>query len=107
MIACWILSMYLLYSYLSLWQRQIGIEIVSEKKKKKERNQLFISRPSHLPPESEAVGVKRAWEANVLVLQKRSEDHSASYQHLEKLLAQQAGLKAEVGLEYDFLFLLL
>ncbi|XP_063595747.1 coiled-coil domain-containing protein 40-like [Penaeus indicus] len=46
--------------------------------------------------ESEAVGVKRAWEANVLVLQKRSEDHSASYQHLEKLLAQQAGLKAEV-----------
>ncbi|XP_047499487.1 coiled-coil domain-containing protein 40-like [Penaeus chinensis] len=46
--------------------------------------------------ESEAVGVKRAWETNVLVLQKRSEDHSASYQHLEKLLAQQAGLKAEV-----------
>ncbi|XP_064080720.1 coiled-coil domain-containing protein 40-like [Macrobrachium nipponense] len=46
--------------------------------------------------ELEAVGVRRAWEANVLVLERRSQEQSEAEQHLQQLLAQHAGLRAEL-----------
>ncbi|KAK8733649.1 hypothetical protein OTU49_006407 [Cherax quadricarinatus] len=46
--------------------------------------------------ECESVGVKRAWETNVVTLQRRSQEHTYAHQHLQELLAQQAGLRAQV-----------
>ncbi|XP_066960823.1 LOW QUALITY PROTEIN: coiled-coil domain-containing protein 40 [Macrobrachium rosenbergii] len=46
--------------------------------------------------ELEAVGVRRAWEANVLVLERRSQEQSEAQQHLQQLLAQHAGLRTEL-----------
>lgn len=46
--------------------------------------------------ECEGVGVKRAWEANVVVLQRRSEEHAKAQEHLQQLTAERAGLKAQV-----------
>ncbi|XP_069174348.1 coiled-coil domain-containing protein 40-like [Procambarus clarkii] len=46
--------------------------------------------------ESESVGVRRAWETNVIMLQRRSQEQALVRQHLHELLAQQAGLRAQV-----------
>ncbi|XP_050700581.1 coiled-coil domain-containing protein 40-like isoform X2 [Eriocheir sinensis] len=60
----------------------------------KERARLQEEELLHL--ECEGVGVKRAWEANVVVLQRRSDEHARAQEHLQHLTAERAGLKAQL-----------
>ncbi|KAK7076865.1 hypothetical protein SK128_020038 [Halocaridina rubra] len=46
--------------------------------------------------ELEGVGVRRAWESNVLLLEKRSHEQSDAYKLLQELLGQLAGQKTEL-----------
>ncbi|XP_071542650.1 coiled-coil domain-containing protein 40 [Panulirus ornatus] len=46
--------------------------------------------------ESEGAGVRRAWEANVVTLQRRCQEQSQARQHLQQLLTQQAELRAQL-----------
>ncbi|XP_063865532.1 coiled-coil domain-containing protein 40-like isoform X2 [Scylla paramamosain] len=60
----------------------------------KERARMQEEELLHL--ECEGVGVKRAWESNVVVLQRRSEEHSRAQEHLQQLAAERSGLKAQL-----------
>ncbi|MPC14820.1 Coiled-coil domain-containing protein 40 [Portunus trituberculatus] len=60
----------------------------------RERARLQEEELLHL--ECEGVGVKRAWESNVVVLQRRSEEHSQAQEHLQQLAAERSGLKAQL-----------